>query len=219
MIRGVIFDLDGTLLDSLHDIGGAMNDTLAGRGFPVHPMEAYLQMVGEGVETLALRALPKDSGVDVHEFVAGYRARYAERMESATRPYDGVPRMLDGLAARRVPMAVLSNKREEFTVELVKRQLKQWPFVEVRGERPGVPRKPDPHAALALAQALGVEPDECAFVGDTPIDVKTAIAAGMLPVAVLWGFRSREELTRAGAKHALARPEELLELIASEAPR
>jgi phosphoglycolate phosphatase len=213
VIRGVIFDLDGTLLDSLHDIGGAMNDALLARGFPTHPMPAYLRMVGDGVEMLARRALPRDAGVDVAAFVDAYRARYAERMEHQTRPYDGVPELLDALEKRGVPLAVLSNKREDFTVELVKRQLPRWRFVAVRGERPNTPRKPDPTAALALAAALSLKPSECAFVGDTPIDVKTAIAAGMLPVGVLWGFRTKEELLDAGAKHALERPSELLALL------
>jgi phosphoglycolate phosphatase len=213
VIRGVIFDLDGTLLDSIGDIGGAMNATLAAHGFPTHSIDAYLRKVGDGIEMLAKRALPINAPVDLREFIDDYRQRYAERMEHETRPYDGVPAMLDALAERNVPMAVLSNKREDFTVELVKRQLPKWSFVEVRGERTGVPRKPDPQAALALAQVLGLEADECAFVGDTPIDVKTAVAAGMVPVAVLWGFRTKEELTMAGAKHTLAKPGELLELI------
>jgi phosphoglycolate phosphatase len=213
VIRGVIFDLDGTLLDSLNDIGGAMNDTLTARGFPVHPIDAYLRMVGEGVDMLALRALPKDANVDLAQFIEAYRARYAERMERHTKPYDGVPALLDALTARGVKMAVLSNKREDFTVELVRRQLPHWPFVEVRGERSGVPRKPDPQAALALATALGLTPADCAFVGDTPIDVKTAVNAGMLPVGVLWGFRTRDELAAAGARHTLTNPGELLALL------
>jgi phosphoglycolate phosphatase len=213
VIRGLIFDLDGTLLDSIADIGGAMNDALAARGFPAHEMSAYLQMVGEGVETLALRALPKDAHVDVTEFVAAYRVRYAERMEANTKPYDGIPAMLDALAARGLPMAVLSNKREDFTVELVRRQLSKWRFVEVRGERRGVPRKPDPTAALELARVLGVAPKDCAFVGDTPIDVQTAIAAGMQPVAVLWGFRGHDELHRAGARTLLTHPRDLISLL------
>jgi phosphoglycolate phosphatase len=217
VIRAVIFDLDGTLLDSLADIGGAMNDALAARGWPTRPISAYVDLVGEGVEVLARRAAP--SGEDVQSLVDAYRARYAERLELHTRPYAGVPQMLDALHARGVPMAVLSNKRDDFTVDLVKRQLGRWPFAQVRGERAGVPRKPDPSAALELARALGQSPQQTAFVGDTPIDVKTAIAAGMLPVAVLWGFRGREELLGAGARHALERPEELLALVSDRIKR
>lgn len=210
-IRAVIFDLDGTLLDSLADIGGAMNDALQSRGWPTHPLGAYLRFVGEGVEMLARRAAPK--GTDVGPLVDEYRARYGERMERETKPYIGVAELLDALKERGVPMAVLSNKRDDFTVELVKRQLGRWPFVAVRGERKDVLRKPDPAAALELGKALGFPPEEIAFVGDTAIDVKTAVAAGMLPVAVLWGFRTREELVKAGAKHVLSTPGELLTLL------
>ncbi|MBL8955190.1 MAG: HAD family hydrolase [Myxococcaceae bacterium] len=210
-IRGVIFDLDGTLLDSIGDIGGAMNDTLLARGWPVHPLAAYLGFVGEGVEQLARKAAP--AGVDIASVVDQYRARYAQRMEQETKPYAGIAELLDGLHARGVSMAVLSNKRDDFTVELVKRQLSKWPFAGVRGERHGVPRKPDPMAALELAAVLKLEPAEVAFVGDTPIDVKTALAAGMLPVAVAWGFRTRQELTDAGARHVVSRPDELLSLL------
>lgn len=210
-IRAVIFDLDGTLLDSLADIGGAMNEALQARGWPTHPLGAYLRFVGEGVEKLARRAAPRDA--DVGPLVDEYRARYAQRMEQETKPYLGVPELLDALKLKGMPMAVLSNKRDDFTVELVKRQLSRWPFVDVRGERKDVPRKPDPAAALELARSLGFPPEEIAFVGDTAIDVKTAVAAGMLPVAVLWGFRTRAELVAAGAKHVLETPGELLTLV------
>jgi len=213
MIRGVIFDLDGTLLDSLADIGGAMNDALIARGWPAHPIAAYLRMVGDGIEMLAKRAAPP--GEDVTTLVDQYRARYQERMEHETRPYAGIEPMLDALHARGLPLAVLSNKRDDFTVELVKRQLPRWPFVAVRGERPGVPRKPDPAAALELAQTLRLPPAEIAFVGDTPIDVKTALAAGMLPVAVEWGFRTADELRAAGATLLVSDPEQLPGLLLS----
>jgi phosphoglycolate phosphatase len=211
VIRGVIFDLDGTLLDSLADIGTAMNDALARHGLPPHPLSAYLQLVGEGIENLARRAAG-EAAVDVAALVATYRAAYAVRLEQKTRPYAGIPELLDALAHRGLSLAVLSNKREDFTVELVKRQLNRWRFAAVRGERQGVPRKPDPKAALELAAELGLAPVEIAFVGDTAVDMKTAVAAGMLPVGVLWGFRGREELKGAGARHLFTAPAEVLSL-------
>ncbi len=213
-VRALIFDLDGTLLDSVGDIGGAMNEALSARGWPTHAVPEYLKMVGEGIEVLARKAAPPGTPEPtVMALAQEYRARYALRMEQQTRPYDGITAMLDALAQRKLPMAILSNKKHEFTVELVKRQLGKWPFVKVAGERQGVPRKPDPTAALELAQALGFAPAEIAFVGDTPIDMKTANAAGMLPVAVLWGFRGRDELVGAGARHLLSHPRELLPLL------
>lgn len=208
--HAVIFDLDGTLADSLGDIGGAMNEALVARGLPSHGLEAYRQFVGEGVEVLAHRAAPGLGPAGLPLLVEEYRARYAARIDAQTRPYEGVPAMLDGLVAAGLPLAVLSNKRDDFTLELVRRLFGRWPFVEVRGERVGVPRKPDPTAALELARALGVPPADCAFVGDTAIDIRTAVAAEMIPIGVLWGFRGADELHQAGARRLLSHPRELL---------
>jgi phosphoglycolate phosphatase len=121
--------------------------------------------------------------------------------------------MLDGVVASGRRMAVLSNKRDDFTKHLVAQAFGRWKFVDVRGEREGVPRKPDPTAAFELALELNVLPERIGFVGDTPIDVKTAKAAGMISIAALWGFRSRDELERAGAAHFLERPASLLQLL------
>ena len=208
--RAVIFDLDGTLADSLGDIGGAMNEALAARGLLEHPLIAYHQFIGEGVEMLASRAAPTLDEIHVKKLVDEYRERYAARIDKATRPYEGVAELLDGLVAARVPLAVLSNKRDDFTVELMRRRFSRWPFRVIRGERATVPRKPDPTAALEIAATLDVPPADCAFVGDTAIDMRTAVAAGMQPVGVLWGFRTRAELLEAGAKRLIAHPRELL---------
>ena len=110
-------------------------------------------------------------------------------------------------------MAVLSNKRDDFTRHLVTQAFSRWPFVDVRGEREGVPRKPDPTGALELALALDVLPERIGFVGDTPIDMDTAKRAGMVAIGVLWGFRTRAELTESGARFLLERPEDLLPLL------
>ncbi len=209
--RAAIFDLDGTLADSLGDIGGAMNEALAARGLKPHALPDYHPFIGEGVEHLARRAAPSLEDAHLPAFVEEYRARYAARIDQDTRPYDGIVELLDALAAAEVPLAVLSNKRDDFTVELVKRRFGKWKFHAVRGERLGVKRKPDPAAAISIATELGVEPTDCVFVGDTAIDMKTAVAAKMLPVGVLWGFRGREELLAAGAKRLISHPRELLD--------
>ncbi len=209
--RAAIFDLDGTLADSLGDIAGAMNEALAARGWKQHPLPDYQNFIGEGVEHLARLAAPSLEDAQVQAFVDDYRARYAARIDQDTRPYEGIAELLDALVAAKVPLAVLSNKRDDFTVELVKRRFGKWPFHAVRGERVNVKRKPDPAAALEIAAALGVDPADCVFVGDTAIDIKTAVAAKMLPVGVLWGFRGRAELLNAGAKRLIAHPRELLD--------
>lgn len=208
--RAVIFDLDGTLADSLGDIGGAMNEALKARGLLEHPLIAYHQFIGEGVEQLARRAAPTLDEIHVKRLVDEYRERYAARIDAATRPYEGISELLDGLVAAQLPLAVLSNKRDDFTVELMRRRFSRWPFRAVRGERPDVPRKPHPAAALEIATVLDIPPTDCAFVGDTAIDMRTAVAAGMQPIGVLWGFRGREELLEAGAKRLIAHPRELL---------
>jgi phosphoglycolate phosphatase len=209
MPRAALFDLDGTLADTLTDIAGAMNDALAALGLPGHDLDAYRRFVGEGVEQLVRRALPGDRPELQPALSERYLARYADVLLDHSAPYPGVPELLDELGRRGVALAVLSNKPDAATRRMVTALFGPARFAAVTGRRPDVPRKPDPAAALALAARLGVPPGDCAFVGDTAIDMKTAHAAGMLPVGVAWGFRP-EELVPAGASFVAARPAELL---------
>lgn len=207
-----IFDLDGTLADSIADIGESMNEVLAARGLPPHAMARYKAFVGEGAENLVRRAVTAAGGVvdELPALLEDYRQRYAALEHGNSRPYEGIEAMLDAIAQSGRPMAVLSNKRDDFTRHLVRHAFGRFPFVEVRGERDGVPRKPDPTAAYELALALNVLPHRIGFVGDTKIDAQTATRAGMISVGVLWGFRGREELTQHGAQLLLERPQDLL---------
>ena len=206
---GVIFDLDGTLADSLGDIASAMNRTLRAHGFPEHPVSAYRTFVGEGVRRLVARALPPGAEAAQERFLAAYQADYAEHLLDQTRLFPGIARVLDVLAAAGVPVAVLSNKPDAPTRRMVDALCGRWSFRAVVGERPGVPRKPDPASALALADALAAPPDRVALVGDTGVDMLTARAASMRPVGVLWGFRPQEVLATgveaAGTGEDLAR--------------
>jgi phosphoglycolate phosphatase len=214
-LRAALFDLDGTLLDSLHDIGAAMNHALAHHGLPVHPLPAYRRFVGEGVRVLVSRAVPAGREV-LHEAVLDtYRARYAECMLDTTRPFPGIPELLSRLAEEGVKLAVLSNKPHASTRRLVETLLPQVRFEAVYGERAGVPRKPDPTAALGLAAELGVGPEDCAFIGDTAVDMDTARAAGMYGVGVTWGFRHEEELQAHGARALVHTVEELLQALSA----
>jgi len=190
----VIFDLDGTLADSLEDIASAMNRTLAVHEFPLHPISAYRTFVGEGVRKLVERALPPGTEALRDSFLAAYQADYAEHLLDATRLFPGIPELLDALGAAGVPVGVLSNKSDHPTRRLVDALCGRWTFRGVVGERPGVPRKPDPTSALALADLLGAPPESIAFVGDTGVDMLTARAASMRPVGVLWGFRPKDVL-------------------------
>lgn len=207
-----IFDLDGTLADSIADIGVSMNEVLKGRGLQPHAVERYKEFVGEGAENLIRRAIGAAGGEvdDMPALLEDYRVRYAALDHDNSKPYPGIEAMLDAIVASGRPMAVLSNKRDDFTKHLVKQEFARFPFVDVRGERDGVPRKPDPTAAYELALELNVLPHRIGFVGDTKIDAITATRAGMISVGVLWGFRGRDELTQHGAKLLLERPEDLL---------
>jgi phosphoglycolate phosphatase len=211
--RAVLFDLDGTLLDTLRDIADSMNAALARLGHPGHPVEAYRGFVGEGVERLAECVLPpadRDRG-SIRRAAELLGEEYAARWGATSGPYPGVPEMLDGLEALGLPLAVLSNKPDDFTRLTVERLLPRWPFRVVLGARPGVPRKPDPTAALEIAGLLGVAPGDILYLGDSGVDMRTARAAGMFPVGALWGFRAAPELVESGAALLLSRPAELLE--------
>jgi len=214
-VRAVLFDLDGTLLDTLADIAAALNSVLTGMGLPPHSCQDVSRFVGEGVTRLVWRSLPEGCREPerVEEAVARMRVVYGERLCVETRPYDGIPDLLDELQARAIPAAILSNKPHALTVRLVREALGRWNFAVVRGENPPVPRKPDPTSARSIATRLDVESADILYVGDTPTDVQTARAAGMHPVGVAWGFRRAEVLREAGAAVVLSHPLDLLPLL------
>lgn len=213
--RAVIFDLDGTLLDTLQDLGEAMNAVLGEHGFPEHPLDAYRYFVGEGMETLIRRTLPEERRDEalVARLLEMMREEYGRRWRDHSRPYPGVPEMLDKLEARGLPKAVFSNKPHLFTVEMVEEILGNWSFSAVRGILPGTPRKPDPAVALEISREMKIPPQDIVFVGDSDLDMLTARAAGMFGIGVLWGFRDAAELLGAGARALLSHPRELLNFV------
>lgn len=215
MHRCVLFDLDGTLLDSLADLAHSMNTVLGRFGLPQHPVAAYRYFVGDGMETLARRVLPPGQADDamVQRTVTAMRQEYAGRWAEETRPYPGIPELLDGLTSRGVSMVILSNKPDDFTKTVVATLLGRWRFRVVRGVRPDGIKKPDPAGALAIASELGLTPADFLYLGDTNTDMLTANRAGMHAVGALWGFRTAEELKKNGAKALIARPQELLHFL------
>lgn len=217
LFDAVLFDLDGTLLDTLEDIADAANRVLARHRYPIHPVAAYRFFVGEGARTLVERTLPEAARDDdtIDRMYAEFRGAYARNWDAKTRAYRGVPEMLDGLVERGFKIAVLSNKPDDFTRRCVEELLGEWKFDVVLGHHDGVPAKPDPAGALRVAEELGVPPERILFVGDSSIDMRTAVAAGMFPVGVLWGFRPREELETNGARAIIEVPDELIALLQS----
>lgn len=213
--KAVLFDLDGTLLDTLADLSNSMNSVLERYGWPTHGPERYKYLIGDGVENLVRQALPESrrDETTLAACIKMMREEYGRRWAETTRPYPGVPELLDGLAARNMLMAILSNKMDDFAQLTVARLLPGWSFQVVQGARPGVPKKPDPAAALNIAAALELSPAEFLYLGDTGTDMATAVAAGMVPVGVLWGFRPAEELTASGARFLLQQPADLLKLL------
>lgn len=210
--KAAIFDLDGTLLDTLAGIADSMNGALVRMGFPVHDLSAYRFLTGDGVLALITNALPPEARRQETIDRAGelLREEYIKNWAKNTRPYEGVPELLDALAARSVRLSVLSNKMDEFTQQAVDRFLGRWTFEFVLGEGPGFPRKPDPASALHIVSGLGLRPSDVVFLGDTSTDMRTAVGAGLYPVGALWGFRDREELLATGARAVIATPREFL---------
>jgi phosphoglycolate phosphatase len=210
---GVIFDLDGTLADTLEDIADAMNRVLRARRLPVHSSASYKLMIGKGLRNLVGQTLPADTRTEetvtacLGELIADYREHCLDK----TRVYDGVAELVGGLRAGGVKLAVLSNKADDLTRRIVGALFEPGAFDVVVGARQGLPLKPDPAAALLVGERLGVPPERIVYVGDSGIDMRTATAAGMTPIGVTWCFRAREELVENGAAVVLDHPLELLE--------
>lgn len=212
--RAVLFDLDGTLLDTLDDLADSANAVLAAMGHPTHPRDSYRYFVGNGIEHLVRSILPAGSDpAQVRRCLNGMKEEYSRRWRDKTALYPGIAEMLDGLSAAGLILTILSNKPDPFTQETVRHFLSPWSFARVAGARPGVAVKPDPAGALELARGVGVAPDEFLYLGDTNTDMQTAVGAGMHPVGVLWGFRGAEELRAAGAAHLVDHPRQVLDLL------
>lgn len=211
--QAVLFDLDGTLLDTLADLGDSMNRVLLRAGFPEHPLEAYRYFVGDGMEKLAFRALPADSrdSANTARITTAMKEEYDRHWADKTQPYPGIPELLAELDKEGNPLAVFSNKPDEFTRKMIAAFFPGRRFGAVIGARPGVPKKPDPGVPLEIAASLGISPSGFVYLGDTNTDMQTAVAAGMYPVGALWGFRTASELEASGAKRLIAEPREIMD--------
>lgn len=219
--KAVLFDLDGTLLDTLEDIARSMNTVLMSAGFSPHPVEAYRRFIGEGIANLVRRALPEQVTDErfVQKHVSAMIEEYGRRWAEHTRLYPEIAELLDELTKRNIKMAVLSNKMDTFTKKMVKTFLGVWRFEEVLGARHSLPQKPDPAGALHISRKCTIKPEEFIYLGDSNIDIRTALHAGMFSVGALWGFQTANQLRSAGAHTLIATPLELLTLFDAAANR
>jgi phosphoglycolate phosphatase len=196
MKKLILFDLDGTLIDSLEDLSEAVNHALSKRGLPLHTVAEYRRKVGHGVRNLVKQALPE--GADdalVDSALTDFKAYYQAHIDVHTRPYAGMPELLTELQAHGVHLAVASNKFQEGTEYLIERFFPGIRFVAILGNRPGAPLKPDPEIVQEVLRKADVQPADALLVGDSPTDMKTAANGGIESIAVTWGYRTAEELS------------------------
>ena len=208
----LIFDLDGTLLDTVADLANATNWALEQCGYPTHPVDAYYQFVGNGISKLFARALPaalstENNVLRIRSLFVPY---YNEHNADCSRPYPGVIELLNELQSRGVLIAVASNKYHEATVKLVRHFFSGINFAAILGQREDVPIKPAPDIVYDILQGTGIDTEQALYVGDSGVDMQTALNAGVESVGVTWGFRSEEELNESGAVHIVHSAEDIL---------
>lgn len=206
---GCLFDLDGTLLNTIEDLGDSMNSVLVNHGWPVFSIKDYKDKVGDGIEKLVQRSIPFNLSYDTEKltpFVQEFISTYEQRWHQKTVPYPGIVSILHSLQEKGVKIAVLSNKMDTFTQLCIQHFFPDIRFDSVQGSIPDTPKKPDPSSALQIADKLGLSPESILYIGDTPIDMKTANNAGMQAIGVSWGFRSANELVESGALMVINKP-------------
>lgn len=211
-IDAVVFDLDGTLLDTIGDIARSMNAVLQRHGYPERPVDDYYARVGYGLEGLVRRLLPDRDDTTVGLLAREMTAEYRSTPIVATKPYDGIVPLVDALSRRGIQLAILSNKDDELVRRIVDMTLPPR-FAHVQGQRPDQPPKPDPRSTLAIVGSMGATPERTAFVGDTEVDMQTARNAGCIAIGVGWGFRDAAAVAAAGAHQMCSTPAELAALL------
>ena len=215
MIKGIIFDLDGTLADTMNDLQTAMNSMLSHLGYSERSRTDLLMAINNGAKEFVRRSLPKDvQNVDfiLQSAIKEYEKQYGICYLDKTAPYEGIEAMLMNLRQKNIKLAVLSNKQDKFVKDIVGKLFDKKTFFMIQGQEKS-PLKPNPSATLAIAKKMGVKPSQCLFVGDSDVDMKTAINADMRSVGVCWGYRGQEILENAGATFLIKKPEDLCEIV------
>ncbi len=214
-IKAVLFDLDGTLINTLDDLAASVNYALNRHGFAAHPTEAFRYFVGDGALKMVERALPESARdkQTLDKMMESFLEHYTVHSQDKTAAYDGIETTLQALRSLNIKMAVVTNKPDAAAQALIADMFAGL-FDTAVGQRDGVPTKPDPAMPLCVMQELGVAPEECLFVGDSGVDILTGVNSGAYPVGVLWGFRDEAELVENGARSIVSKPEEILEVLA-----
>ena len=208
--KAAIFDMDGTLVDTLADLHDSVNEMLAHYNLPLRTLDEVRQFVGNGARKLMIRSLPADKADLVDEALDYYNGCYARNCLKKVKPYDGIIEFLAALEAKKIPLGICTNKQHFAAVAIAEKILAPIKCAYVSGDEPDQPRKPDPTRALKIAKSFGVVAEDVAYFGDTAVDIQTAINAGFLPVGVTWGFRPRSELVDSGTKIIVDHPKECL---------
>ena len=213
--QAIIFDLDGTLLNTLSDLGNAVNRVLTKHDYPTHLLDDYRFFVGDGARMLITRALPPQKREDstINTCLKEFLEDYEQNADIDTDLYDGIAEMLDKLRDFGIKLAVLSNKPHQSAIKCMEAYFSKWKFEIILGQKEKIPRKPDPEGALLIARQIGLPVSSFLYIGDSGVDMKTAVSAGMFPAGALWGFRTETELKDNGAKALLNHPADLFDLI------
>lgn len=213
--KAIIFDLDGTLVNSLEDIANSMNGVLQKRNLQVHETENYKTFIGNGLRNLVSTTLPEAQRDDavIQLCLDEMLAHYSENCLVKTQLYEGIPALLDELVKRGIKLAIFSNKKDELTKKIAAQLLNKWPFEVVVGMTTEERRKPSPEVPIEIANKLGLQPGEIIFAGDSGVDMQTAVNSGMYAAGVTWGFRTAEELTKNGADVLIHYPADFFNIL------
>jgi phosphoglycolate phosphatase len=218
-IEAVIFDLDGTLIDTIEDIAAANNRMLKNNNFPEHDVAKYVSLIGEGAGKLVRGSLPPDIKPDedrLQAYINEYSKNYSENLDVKSKIFNGIDGVLDYLIDKKIFISINTNKPHDQTLKIYNKYLKRWNFSFVIGHQDGHPHKPDPSGALNISNKLQIKPENILFIGDSAIDIITARAAGMIPIAVTWGYGDRVTLMNSNYFELFYNPAELLNFLKSQ---
>ncbi len=213
--KAIIFDLDGTLLDTLYDLGNCGNNILKRYEFPIHPIEKYKEFIGDGAKKLVERMIPKEKREDnfIEKVTLEFKEEYGKKCDLYSKPFPDIEKLIRQLKEKQIKISILSNKPHELTMRVVEKLLPVNDFEVIRGHIDGQPRKPDPVVALQIAENMKTDSEKVIFIGDMENDIKTARNGKFYPVAVSWGMRSKKQLIEFGAETIIDKPLDLLKML------